>query len=214
MCLALPDTLPPDRRTRFTLSEQFGRYAHIVRDRGFLTHAALGGCATFAFFAYLGGSSPVFIDGFGWTPSQFGLLFGACALGLVTAAQVNARILRRFGPSAILRVVSRIDLLAMAALTGLAFAGIHRLVAVIPPLLVFVSCQGFVNPNATVGALSRHGAHAGSASALMGMGQFLLGAVSGLLVGLFTDGTARGMAALMLVGAAGMVVAERLRPRP
>ena len=214
VCVALPDTLPPDRRSRLSAGEQIGRYVQILRDRGFLTHAALGGCGTFAFFAYLGGSSPVFIDGFSWTPSQYGGLFGACALGLVAAAQINARILPRFGPSAILRVAARADLIAMVALTALAFAGVHRLEAVIPPLLIFVSCQGFVNPNATVGALSRHAAHAGSASALMGMGQFLLGAISGLLVGLFTDGTARGMAALMLVGAAGMVVAEGLRPRP
>ncbi len=209
----LPDTLPADRRMRLTPGEQFGRYAHILRDRSFLTHAGLAGCGTFAFFAYLAGSSPVFIDGFGWTPSEFGLLFGACAMGLIAASQINARILHRVGAARILTIVARIDLIAMAALAALAFAGVHRLAAVIPPLLVFVSCQGFVNPNATVGALSRHAGHAGSASALMGMGQFLLGAVSGLLVGLLTDGTARGMAALMLVGAAGMTIAARLRPR-
>jgi hypothetical protein len=42
----------------------------------------------------------------------------------------------------------------------------------------------------------------------------MLGAVSGLLVGVLTDGTPRGMAGLMLVGAAGMVVADRCRERP
>ena len=47
----------------------------------------------------------------------------------------------------------------------------------------------------------------------MGTGQYLLGAVSGLLVGLFTDGTPRGMAVLMLVGSIGMVMADRARPR-
>jgi DHA1 family bicyclomycin/chloramphenicol resistance-like MFS transporter len=213
VCIALPETLLPVARARLSVAEQCQRYLHILRDRGFVTHAGLAGCGTFAFFAYLAGSSPIFIDGFGWTPSLYGGLFGCCALGLVTAAQVNARLLPRIGPSAILRVVTRVDLIAMALLAGFAFAGVHRLIVVIPPLIVFVSCQGFVNPNAMVGALSRHAAHAGSASALMGMGQFMLGAVSGLMVGLFTDGTARGMAALMLVGAAGMVVAERLRPR-
>ncbi|HEX5327672.1 MAG TPA: multidrug effflux MFS transporter [Acetobacteraceae bacterium] len=213
VCAELPDTLPPNRRSRLSFGEQLSRDGQIMRDRGFLTHAAVGGYGTFAFFAYLGGSSPVFIDGFGWTPSEYGGLFGACALGLVIAAQVNARILPRFGPSRILRAATRIDLAAVAVLAAFAFANVHRLEAVIPPLMVFVGCQGFVNPNATVGALSRHAAHAGSTSALMGMGQFLLGAVSGLLVGLLTDGTARGMAALMLVGAAGMVIAERLRPR-
>jgi MFS transporter, DHA1 family, multidrug resistance protein len=209
----LPDTLSLADRSRLGFAEQFGRYAHILRERGFLTHAALGGFATFAFFAYLGGSSPVFIDGFGFTPSAYGLLFGACAVGLIVCSQINARLVPRYGQSRILRSITLIDLAATATLVAVALLHVHRVAAVFLPLFVFVSCQGFVNPNTTVGALSRHGGHAGSASALMGMGQFLLGAVSGLLVGVLTDGTPRGMAGLMLAGAAGMVVADRCRPR-
>ncbi len=214
VCLVLPDTLPRERRNRLTFREQLGRYRHILYERTFFTHAAMAGCATFAFFAYLGGSSPVFIDGFGWSPPAYAALFGACALGLIIASQVNARIVRQAGPSRILSVVAAIDVTATAALTAVAFARIHRLEAVIPPMFVFVTCQGFLNPNATVGALSRHASHAGSASALMGMSQFLLGAVSGLLVGVFTDGTPRGMAALMLTGAIGMAVANKYRIAP
>jgi hypothetical protein len=45
------------------------------------------------------------------------------------------------------------------------------------------------------------------------MGQFSLGASSGLLVGLLTDGTPRGMAALMLCGSLGAVIANHYRPR-
>ncbi len=61
--------------------------------------------------------------------------------------------------------------------------------------------------------LSRHAAHAGSAAALMGTFQFSLGASSGLLVGLLTDGTPRGMAAMMVCGMLGAVIATRFRPR-
>ena len=43
----------------------------------------MGGFATFAFFAYLGGSSPVFIQGFGLAPSQYAMIFGANSLGVV-----------------------------------------------------------------------------------------------------------------------------------
>jgi ABC-type uncharacterized transport system permease subunit len=45
----------------------------------------------------------------------------------------------------------------------------------------------------------------------MGTGQFLLGAIGGLLVGVFTDGTPRGMAALMLTGSVGLVIADSRR---
>ena len=112
-----------------------------------------------------------------------------------------------------LRLIARISLTATATLTVLAFTGVHVLALIIAPIFVALSCQGFSNGNTAVGALSRHAASAGSASALMGMAQFTLGATSGLLVGVFTDGTPRGMAALMLCGSLGAVIADLLRPR-
>jgi DHA1 family bicyclomycin/chloramphenicol resistance-like MFS transporter len=75
-------------------------------------------------------------------------------------------------------------------------------------------CMGFVMPNAAVGALSRHSAHAGSASALMGTMQFMLAAVSGTAVGWLTDGSPRPMAALMVVGSLCAVTVELFRFKP
>jgi DHA1 family bicyclomycin/chloramphenicol resistance-like MFS transporter len=98
-------------------------------------------------------------------------------------------------------------------LTLVAFAGVRQLWEVALPIFVFMSSLGFVTPNATIGALARHAAQAGTATALMGTLQFLLGAASGLLVGLLDDGTARPMALLMLAGAVGAVIADWYRPR-
>ncbi len=208
----LPDTLAPESRASHGAAEQLRRYGVILRERSFLSHAMLGGCATFAFFAYLGGSAPVFIDGFGFTPLAYGALFGVCAAGLIACSQLNARLLRRVGPMRLLRMVTLVDLAATGSLLAAALIGLHSVAAILVPLFVFVSCQGLIYPNITVGALSHHGAHAGAASALMGTGQFLLGAIAGLAVGILTDGTPRGMAALMLAGVLGMVVADRARP--
>ncbi|HVC60241.1 MAG TPA: multidrug effflux MFS transporter [Acetobacteraceae bacterium] len=209
----LPETLPPARRTHLGLAKQLARYAGILRDRGFLTHAAMGAGGSFCMFAYLAGSSPVFILGFGLAPWQFALIFGLCSCGLIAGSQVNARLLPRVGLSFMLRVIARVSLAATATLTVLAFAGVHVLPVIVAPIFVALSCQGFSNGNTTAGALQGHARHAGSASALMGMAQYTLGATSGLLVGLLTDGTPRGMAALMLCGALGMVIADLLRPR-
>jgi MFS transporter, DHA1 family, multidrug resistance protein len=209
----LPDTLSPDRRITLHVGKQLARYRSILAERGFLSHAAMGGFATFAFFGYLAGSSPVFIQGFGLTPLQYAMIFGANSFGLICCAQLNPFVLRRFGPNRVLRMVACVHLCATATLTVIAFVGLHRLPLVIAPVFVAISCMGMLNPNTIVGALARHAQHAGSASAVMGTGQYLLGAVSGLLVGLFTDGTPRGMAALMLVGSIGMMIADRCRPR-
>jgi DHA1 family bicyclomycin/chloramphenicol resistance-like MFS transporter len=62
---------------RLSVTEQLSRYLHIVRERSFITHAAMGGCGSFAMFAYLAGSSPVFIEGFGLSPLGFAMIFGS-----------------------------------------------------------------------------------------------------------------------------------------
>ena len=164
-------------------------------------------------FAYLAGSAPVFIQGFGLSPSGYALVFGLCACGLIAGSQVNARLLPKVGLSRMLTIICRISLGATIILAVLAFSGVHILPVIVAPLIVILSCQGFNNSNSAVGALARHGAHAGSASALMGLFQFSLGATSGLFVGLLTDGTPRGMAALMVFGMLCAVIADRLRPR-
>ena len=209
----LPETLPPTRRSKLGLAAQISRYGTILKERTFLTHAAMGASGGFCMFAYLGGSSPVFIQGFGLTPSEFALIFGLCACGLVAGSQINARLLPRLGLSFMLTTISRLSLTATTTLTVLSFAGVRSLPVIVAPMVLALACQGFSNANCSVGALSKHAAHAGSASALMGLGQFSLGATSGLLAGLLTDGTPRGMAVLMMCGSLGAVIADLCRPK-
>jgi DHA1 family bicyclomycin/chloramphenicol resistance-like MFS transporter len=209
----LPETLPPNRRMHLGLVEQLGRYRAILVERGFITHAMVGGFALFGLFAYLGGAPGVFIDEFHLSPERFGMLFGACAAGYIAASQINPRILPRFGAGRVMRTAVSIYWLAALALCGVAVAGVGPWWLVAAPVLVGMGCMGFTTPNAVVGALSRHAGHAGSASAVMGTMQFTLGAVSGLLVGVLADGTARPMAFLMLLGASAAAAADFCRPK-
>jgi DHA1 family bicyclomycin/chloramphenicol resistance-like MFS transporter len=209
----LPETLPEERRLRLGLAGQLARYVLILREKSFLTHAIMGGCTTFCMFSYLSGCSPVFEDGFGLSPNGFALIFGLCAVALVACSQLNARLLPRFGLSAMLTAVPLVSLAGTTVLGVVAFSGIHSLPAVVAPLVVVIGCQGFNNANTNAGALSRHATHAGSAAALMGTFQFSLGASAGVLVSFLTDGTPRGMAAMMFLGMLGAVIADRFRPR-
>jgi DHA1 family bicyclomycin/chloramphenicol resistance-like MFS transporter len=209
----VPDTLPEQGRVKLGIAALLGRYGQILRERGFLTHALMGGFALFATFAYLGGSPAVFIEHFHLPPPTYGMIFGVCAFGYIAASQVNPALLPRFGASRVLHTSVAVSLIANIALTAIAFAGLGPWWVVAAPILVNNIAQGFTLPNTTVGALSRHAAHAGSASALMGTMQFCLGALSGIIVGLASDGTARPMALLMLLGIAGATVADLCRPK-
>lgn len=212
--LALPETLPPRSRIRLGPVALLGRWRMVLTERSFLSHALIMGGVSFTMFAYLGGSPDVFIAQFHLTPARYGALFGVCAAGFIGTSQVNPMLLPRFGASRLMRFGTAAALAATFGLVVLATGRLGPWWAFAALVWVNMASGGFTNPNATVGALSRHSAHAGSASALMGTMQYTLGAVSGLLVGVLADGTARPMAALMLFGAAVATVADRARPRP
>ena len=210
----LPETLAAHRRISLGAMALVARYGAVARDRVFLCYALMGGFGMFGMFAYIGGSPPVLIQRFGFSPAQYGMLFGSSAAAFVVASQVNPVLLPRLGAARLLRGAVSIYLAAAIAMFACAVLDVGGVYGVVLPVVAMMGCMGFLMPNATVGALSRHAAQAGSASALMGTMQFCLAALSGLLVGALGDGTARAMAGLLLLGAVGAVAADRLRPKP
>jgi DHA1 family bicyclomycin/chloramphenicol resistance-like MFS transporter len=210
----LPETLPPSMRVRRSFVALLGDFIQIGRERGFATNAAMGAATMFSVFVFIGGAPSVYIEGFGVKPDVFGLLFGVSATGFIAASQFNPMLLKRFGARRVPAYALRASAAAVLVLAALAFAGIGGVWGVFLPSVVALAATGLVFPNSAVGALSRHPARAGSASALLGVLQFTCAATGSALVGALADGTARPMAVLMLVGAAAGLVAERLRPRP
>ena len=84
--------------------------------------------------------------------------------------------------------------------------------AVLVPMFVIVSSLSFVLPNSTALALADHAEVAGTASALLGVIQFLVGAVAAPLVGVAGPDSAVPMAVVMALGRARR--ADRRRARP
>jgi DHA1 family bicyclomycin/chloramphenicol resistance-like MFS transporter len=209
----VPETLPPERRMSLSPVTLVTRYAAIATERSFVTHAAMAGFTSFAMFAYIGGSPQAMIGTFGLSTAAFGGLFGVCAAGFITASQINPRILPRFGSSRVMRVAVRTLCATTLTLAALSHADVKILPLTVLLIVSTMLCLGFVMQNVQVGALSRHAAHAGSAAALIGTWQFVLGSSSVMIVGLLTDGSPRGMATLMVVGAIGAATADLFRPK-
>ena len=81
-------------------------------------------------------------------------------------------------------------------------------------LFACLGMLGVAGPNVAAAALAPFGRAAGSASALLGTAQFLLGALAGGLVGLFHNGTAFSMSAAVAAACAGSYLALRTLARP
>ncbi len=208
----LPDTLPPQRRSVIGIGSIVIRYGEIFMERAFLTHALTMSFTLGALFAYLAATPQIFIGRYHWAPAGYAALFGMNAAAYIGFNQLNPGLVARYGIAAVISVGLLVLLPACAALLFFAVEDFGPY----PLMLFLLVCElgfGMVPPNAMVGALSRHQAHAGSAAALLGTMQYGMGAAAGLLVGVWADGTARPMAVTMLLCAAAAALAAALRPR-
>lgn len=199
--LAIPETLPVDRRRSGGVADTVRVYLSLLRDRTFVGLILVAGLAMAALFAYVAGSSFVFQGQYGMSEREFGFAFGAGSIGLIAATQLNVRLLRRWSPATILLTALSIGATAGLVLLLLAATGLGGLPGVLVPLWVVLASAGLAFPNAPALALSRHGEAAGTAAALLGAVQFGVGALAAPLVG--TLGT--GAAAMATVIAGGML---------
>ena len=193
---ALPETLPPSRRRTGGVVGTARAYGGLFRDRSYVGLVLVAGTAMAALFAYVSGSAFVLQEQYGLSEQQFGLVFGAGAVFLIAATQLNVRLLDRTGPAQIMTGGLVAGAVASAALLVVASTG-GGLVPLLAALWAVLAAVGLVMPNAPALALSRHASAAGTAAALLGAMQFGVGAVAAPLVGLLgTDATAMGLVML------------------
>jgi DHA1 family bicyclomycin/chloramphenicol resistance-like MFS transporter len=178
--LALPEPLPAERRQPGRLGASLRTYAGLLADRSFLGYALSGGLMFGGMFAYISASSFVLQDVYGLSPQEFSLVFGANGIGIVLAGQLNGRLVGRIPERPLLAV----------GLTASAVGGVGVLLAAVfslplPALLVpLVLLVAMVMPNASSLAMGEHPHNAGSASALVGVLQFVVGGLATPLVSL------------------------------
>jgi len=209
----LPETLPPERRHGGGLRTTVGTFGRLLTDRSFIVPASSFALAAAVLFSYISGSSFVFENIYGVSPQLFSLVFAVNSLGLIAMSQLGGRLVGRFGAATLLRY----------ALGGVAAGSIATLVftladAGLAPLLVslfvILSFNGMVFPNATAVSLSEQEGALGSASALLGVGQFGTGAVIAPLVGLGGTQSALPMAVLIGVCGTGALAVDLAFARP
>jgi DHA1 family bicyclomycin/chloramphenicol resistance-like MFS transporter len=210
--LFLPESLSLSRRRRQRIAEVLLVYGRLLRDRNFMGFVLSGGLIFSGLLAYIAGSPFVFIELFGVAPEQYGLFFGANAIGIITASQVNRWLANRFDARRIVSAVLPVAMAAGLVLVVDAYSGFGGFAGILVPLFCFIACHGFVMPNTTALAMAPHGHLAGSASALLGTVQFVLGAMAGALVGLLGNGTAVPFAAVIATCGAAAFTAFRTLP--
>ncbi|NYV68413.1 Bcr/CflA family multidrug efflux MFS transporter [Bacillus sp. Gen3] len=189
----LKETLPRERRSPGGLKQTFSTFHLIITDRQFMGYAFSQGLVSAAMFGYISGSPFVLQDIFGVSPQMFSVIFAINGVGIIIASQLTGRLAGRV--SELKLFIIGISLCAIGGVillfVVLLDAGLY---AVIPSLFIVVSSVGMVGTTSFSLAMQNQSETAGSASAILGLLPFILGAIVAPLVGLGGSHTAVPMA--------------------
>ena len=194
----LPETHPDHHRTDHGVLDAAREYVVIGRQRAFAVPASIAALGAATLFAYISSSPAVFIGGYGVSPAGFAGIFALLASVYVAGAQTNLRLVRRVDVHALLRAYLTASSLALVVLVVVT-ARHAPLAVVLAVLAVTKFCLGWILPNATAETMAPFARRAGSASALMGMAQMVLGALAAALLASLVLAPAVGMSGVMLV---------------
>lgn len=209
----LPETLPTHLRTRSGPRQVVRLWLQVARDRSFFSHACIGAFAMAALFAYLSGAPSAFMVQDRLSAQSFSLVLACLGLVMIGLFRINGWVARRRGPDVAISMGIGVWLVSGVALCLLSWMQSPGALEYFSTIVVFLAGYCFIPSNAQVAALAGQGQHAGTATSMMSVLQYVAGAIAGSLCGLLGDGTGRPMAGIILACALGAAVVARFRPR-
>jgi DHA1 family bicyclomycin/chloramphenicol resistance-like MFS transporter len=213
----LPETLRPEYRQPLVLSAVLKRFGELFRHRAFMGYAFTGSFQFAALFSFLSGSPFVFIEHYGVPPRAYGLIFGGMVVFMTLGSLLNAKFAPVFGAGRILRYAVIVPaIVGPAALVLGLIEARYGTIGMWPFFLCFapqIATISLIGPNAMAMALQRYPHMAGTASSLIGVLQFGLGALFGAVVGQTFDGTIAPMTTAMGIAGALCLLSHRLLVR-
>ncbi|MBT9551314.1 MAG: multidrug effflux MFS transporter [Hydrogenophaga sp.] len=193
----------PDHRKATTvqphwLRAMFTSYATLGREPSFLLHVLLLAMTTATFYAFLGGA-PIVLGSYGVRPDGIGFYIMAIPGAYIVGNYLTSRFARLTGERRIMRFGQVLTVGGIALMLLLALAGLNTPLAFALPLVLLGIGHGLLVPPALGGTVGLLPALAGSAAAVAGLSQQLMGAVGGFAVGLFHHEGAINLGWLMLL---------------
>ncbi|MFB4212147.1 multidrug effflux MFS transporter [Shouchella sp. JSM 1781072] len=194
----LKETLPEENRTQSSIGHTLRTFKSLLLDRTFMGFAFTQGLMMGGIFAYVSGTPFVYQGIYNVSPQVFSLLFAVNGLGIIVgthlvgryAGIIPERSFLRFG--LITASIASSVLLIMTIMNGPLFT-------IVIPIFLFVSMIGMIGTTSFSLAMEAQGGRAGSASALLGLLPFVIGAITAPLVGIAGEDTAVPMGLIMFL---------------
>lgn len=208
----VPETLPRRRRTTAGARAQLVDIGGLLGDARFMAIAVSMGATSLVLFGYIQMSPLLFQGVYGLDAQQYAVLFAVNSTGILLGTQLNRLLLRRFGAANIAAVAVTVAAVGSAVVLALALAS-APLWAILAVLFVVIGAMGCIMPNIAATALAAHEGATGTAAAVVGVMQYLVGAVVPPIVAALAGVSTTVMAITMLAGAVvGLALLIAARP--
>lgn len=198
----LPETAPRRNRDATRPGPLLAAYRRIAADPTFRAWTLLTTCTYGGLYAFLAGSSFIYIDAFGASREAYGALVASASLSYLVGTFACRRWLLAHGVRGAVRRGGLLTLLGGALYGALALAGAHTLATLTLAQALYAFGHGIHQPCGQAGIVGPFPANAGAAAALAGsvlaLGAFAMGGWLGLTLDAGVRGYALTIAALAL----------------
>ncbi|WP_141523277.1 MULTISPECIES: multidrug effflux MFS transporter [Bacillus] len=201
----LHETLPLEERETGGLTGTLSTYGKLLKDRLFMGYALSQGLVSAAMFAYISGSPFVLQNIYGASPQAFSLFFAINGIGIILASQITGRLAGKLSEKTLF--VAGIGIAAVGGISLLLIIVLGiGLIGVLCSLFLVVSSVGIVSTTGFTLAMRNQKQAAGTASALLGLLQFISGALVAPLVGMGGSNNALPMGIVIAICEVGAVL--------
>jgi MFS transporter, DHA1 family, multidrug resistance protein len=196
------------------LAPLIANYRSIAQHPVFLSYTALSVASYAGLFAFLSGSSFVFITIFGMSSTSYGFVFGFTGMGYLLGTRLCRYLVAQRGVASTVRIAGLISLTAGSAIALLALLKVQHPLAVLLPCIAYIFAHGVQQPCTQTACVGPFPSMAGAASALNGFSQMAAAIVISVWIGKSFNGTTLPLALTMfaasaMVAFAGLVLVRR-----
>ena len=186
LAFTLEESLPKSSRNEGALKSIWNDFKLLLTNKAFVTMLLLQSLTYGVLFSYISGSPFITQKIYGMNAQQFSYLFALNGIGLIAFSQLTAKLVNKMDELKILKLGQNIQFIGMML----------TVIVLLFHLPVWMLCAAFflmITPVSMIGttgfsiAMQVQNQGAGSASAILGLMQFLIGGILSPLVGIMGE---------------------------
>lgn len=179
----LPTKGPTAAAATHWLRAMLSSYVRLLKEPAFMRYVAILAMTTATFYTFLAGA-PIVLGSYGVGPDGVGWYIMMAPLSYIVGNFTTSHWIRRVGERRMMLAGQGVTLSGVCLMLGLGLAGVKTPLAFAMPMMLLGLGHGFLVPPTLAGSVGLVPALAGSAAAVAGLMQQLLGAAGGFSVGL------------------------------